>query len=222
MVGVTMKRKKVRLTPTEKERLKSAVHKAESMTSGEIVPFIVSASDGYLWVHLLWGFAGWISSCLLIWGRSAYAHWALDFGEILIFQWVGVIVGILIPLVPTIRRLSVPKSVLNHNVHREVLASFVGAGLTETRHRTGVLIYLSIFERRIQILADKGINSKTPQGYWQSHVDTIVKGIHSGRPAEVLAEVIEKIGEQLSESFPRSADDVNELSDEVHLAPADE
>ncbi len=217
--GDAMKRKRIRLTVAEQDRIKAAVRKAESQTSGEIVPFIVASSDDYAWVHLVWGIAGWIGSCFILLFLRSHSQWALELGQILLIQWSGVVMGAMFPLVPIIKRSSIPKSVLHHSVHREVMASFVSAGLTETAHRTGILIYLSVLERRIEILADKGIDSKTPKGYWQSHVDTIVKGIHSGRPAEVLAEVIEKIGQELATAFPRSADDINELSDEIHTEP---
>ncbi len=217
-----MKRKKIKLSQAEKDRLKEAVRKAESKTSGEIVPFIVASSGDYLWVHLVWALAGAMAGTFAIWCQSTYSHFALTFGEMALILWSGVLIGALLPLIPFLKRISVSKTVLTRNVNREVMASFVGAGLTETKDRTGVLIYLSVFERRIQILADKGINSKAPKNYWQSHVDAVVKGIHSGRPSEVLSEVIEEIGEQLSASFPRAADDVNELSDEIRLEPADE
>ena len=216
-----MKRKKFRLSDSDKESLKAAVSRAEGKTSGEIVPFIVSSSGDYLWVHLFWALGGGLAAWPILWKVASSGHFAMGMAELVLGQWAGVIIGAMIPLIPWVKRMSVPAGVLNRNVHRAVMASFVGAGLTETKDRTGVLLYLSVFERRIQILAEKGINEKMPKGYWQSHVDKIVKGIHSGRPAQVLCEVIDQIGDQLASTFPRAADDVNELSDEVHLEPAD-
>jgi putative membrane protein len=216
-----MKRKKFRLTKEEMTQIKSAVKEAEMKTSGEIVPFIVAQSDEYWWVHGIWAGLGWVIVTTIVYCLSFRTDEVLPIANLFFYQSAGVLFGLSIALLPAVKRITIPKAVRAHNVHREVMASFVGAGLPETKHRTGVLLYLSVLERRVEILADKGIHDKLSNEYWQSHVDKIVKGIHAGTPVHVICEVISHIGGELAEAFPRHADDVNELSDEVHLSPED-
>lgn len=216
-----MKRKKFKLSQEELTRIKSAVKEAELKTSGEIVPFIVAQSDDYWWVHGIWAGLGWFVVTALVYFLSLKTDDVLPIANLVFYQSAGVLFGLSLALIPAVKRITIPKAVRAHRVHREVLASFVGAGLPETKHRTGVILYLSVLERRIEILADRGIHEKLSNQYWQDHVDRIVKGIHSGTPVQVICEVISHIGGELAESFPRHSDDVNELSDEVHLSPED-
>jgi putative membrane protein len=217
-----MKRKRFQISDSDRKRIENAVKAAEANTSGEIVPFIVPDSDSYWWVHALWGGLGWVVSSLVLWIVHHERDWGFALVPTLFWQSAGMVFGFALAFLPFFRRLVIPGYLRRHNVHREVLANFVVAGLTATRDRTGVLLYLSILERRIEILADTGISEKLPSGYWQNQVDTIVRGIHQGSPVDVFCEVIEVIGKDLAEHFPPRADDTNELSDRVHLNRLDD
>jgi putative membrane protein len=87
-----------------------------------------------------------------------------------------------------------------------------------TRDRTGILIFLSLLERRVIVLCDEGIKAKVKQEAWDSIVATIVDGIKAGRPSEGLLKAIAACGSLLeSENVTKRPDDTSELSDSIHI-----
>ena len=91
------------------------------------------------------------------------------------------------------------------------------SGVYNTKDRTGILIFISILERRVELLADSGINEKIPQGKWQNIVDNIIQGIKEKNVTAHLIESINDCGDLLAQHFPIQPDDVNELSDEIDI-----
>ena len=80
-----------------------------------------------------------------------------------------------------------------------------------TRDETGILIFVSVFEHRVWVLADRGINAKVDPGQWDSIVAHIVSGIKDGRQADAICEAVKEVGGILARHFPVKADDVDEL-----------
>ncbi|HCB51272.1 TPA: hypothetical protein DEP21_01670 [Patescibacteria group bacterium] len=90
-------------------------------------------------------------------------------------------------------------------------------GLKKTRDKTGILIFLSMAEQELQILADTGINAKVDPGLWQEYSDDLIVAIQAGSPCEGICQLVKKIGEVLTQYFPINPDDINELSNEVRV-----
>ena len=86
-----------------------------------------------------------------------------------------------------------------------------GSGLVETRERTGILIFVSLLEHRVVVLADRGIHARVAEGTWDGVVARIVTGIRAGRAEEGLADGIRACGEILAGRLPGRPDDRNEL-----------
>ena len=74
-----------------------------------------------------------------------------------------------------------------------------------------MLVLISVFEHRVWILADQGINAKVPEGQWDDIVKMITAGIKQKRPADAICEALEKIGALLKAHFPIKPDDTDEL-----------
>ena len=90
---------------------------------------------------------------------------------------------------------------------------FEKLGMTQTRHRNGVLIYFSLAGRAFAILGDQGIHNKVGGRFWQDIVATMEKHFSQGDFAGGLERGIREMGETLKRYFPRRAGDVNELPD---------
>lgn len=88
-------------------------------------------------------------------------------------------------------------------------------GMSATKERNGVLIYIAVGHRKVAIVGDKGIHEKLGSAYWQELVENLIRQFREGKKAEGLAASIIECGRQLSRFFPRQADDANELSDEI-------
>ena len=144
-----MKKKRIQLTQKDFDRIQDAVKQAELKSMGEIVPVIAMASDAYRWVHWGWALVGWAVSSIVLWYRSAHSPWVMTVSELVFAQSLAMGLGYLISYIPCVKRISIPKHWKAHRVHQRSLVDFVEAGLTETHGRTGVMILVSLFERRI-------------------------------------------------------------------------
>lgn len=193
----------------------AAVKEAEAHSSGEIVPAVVSASSDYHWVGYRAAFLGWLAASV----ATFVVHWrypfALDFWNIYALQAAGVVLGWLFSRTQTGFRFLTAKAVIDEEVLETARSAFVAHGLMNTRDRTGVLLFVSLKEHRVQILGDKGIHEKVGHEFWQAEADLIVRAIREGRPAEGVARAIRDVGEKLKAHFPRREGDTNELSDEL-------
>jgi len=93
--------------------------------------------------------------------------------------------------------------------------AFERIGMTRTRERNGVMIFVSVRDRRVAVLGDTGIHGKVPEGFWQQVVHAIEAHLAEGRFAEGLVAGIELTGARLVEHFPHRAGDKNELPDSI-------
>ena len=115
------------------------------------------------------------------------------------------------------RRL-IPEDEIERSVGLRAEAAFLREEVFNTRERTGILVFLALFEHRAVILGDEGINRAVPEGDWQALVDHLVAGIREGRAAEALCETIARCGEVLeAHHVELRPDDEDELADEPRL-----
>jgi putative membrane protein len=100
---------------------------------------------------------------------------------------------------------------MEDEVREAAQIQFFRKGLYRTAEETGVLIYVSVFERRMWILGDRGINAAIPEGHWKDVVATIVQAIKDRRPAEGICQAVGEVSRILQEKFPIRHDDQDEL-----------
>jgi uncharacterized membrane protein len=96
--------------------------------------------------------------------------------------------------------------------------TFERLGMTKTALRNGVLLFIATEERRFVILGDKGIDDKVPPGFWDEIAAKLTIRFKNGEFTDGIVEALAAAGEQLKQFFPRSADDVNELPDEIDVS----
>lgn len=191
----------------EQDRIQQAVLAAESKTAGEIVPMLVSSSARYTEVELLGLVSGLFLGVIVEW------FWSDPWGSEYLNLWpmIGALLGFLIGKIPMVKRLATPTSRQVEAVHMLALASFSEHGLHHTREHTGILILVSLLEHRVEVLADRGINTKVEPHTWQEIVGILTNGLKSGQAADAFCRAIERCGEILATHFPRAEDDQNEL-----------
>jgi len=104
--------------------------------------------------------------------------------------------------------------------NQRATAAFVDQEVFRTRDRTGILIFLSLLERRVVVLADAGINARVPQVEWDAIVALVVAGMRQGQPGPALATAIRRSGDLLAaHRFERRPDDRDELADDLRQRP---
>jgi len=206
-------------SPTDLAEIERAVRDAEAETAGEIVPYAVSHSDHY-------EAAAWKGATLgafLAVALAALLHWRAEVWGGPVLAWIalpalaGGALGYLAAAV--IRPLKVwlaEGAVVEHRVRQRATAAFLESEVFKTADRTGVLVFVSLFERRVVVLGDAGINALVGQHEWDAIVADIAAGIRAGRPGAALAAGIRRCGELLKRrGMVIRPDDTDELPDSL-------
>lgn len=204
----------MKISLKEKSLIEAAVAAAEKNTKGEIVPVFVESSGNYRDLVYLGALVGLLLSS----GVHLLGHFYFPFLEaywLMALQLVGALLGARLVSLPPILRIIAGPARLQREAHEGAIASFFGNGLHRTQDRTGILIYISHLEHRVEILADDGIHQKVGSDFWNHEVKKIVEGIKAGNPAGALEIVIGEMGVKLAEHFPSSQKNPNELGDSL-------
>ena len=206
----------------EKEKIRRAVESAEVKTSGEIATMIVDHSDRYQEAEVMGGVlvAGLVA--LMI---SVAAHYAAILSHIpldmTVWSFVPLVFILYFPArslfirFPHLKLPFINKFRLMHGVRERAIRAFYEKRLYRTREENGILVFISILERKVWVLGDRGVDRKISHDTWNALAREISAGIREGRACEALCAVIEKCGTILAEHFPKKNDDINELPDDL-------
>lgn len=200
------------------DAVQAAVREAEARTSGEIVPYVVERSDEYpttAWKGAALGALLGPMVAFAIYRWTDVWGWPLGLW-IALPAPLGGAIGYLLALLAPVRRWMAGEHTLDARARRRAAVAFLDQEVFRTRDRTGILLFVSLFERRVVLLADSGIHQKVEEGAWEAITGRLAQGIRSGRPAPALIEAIRACGELLERhGVERRADDTDELSDEL-------
>lgn len=86
-------------------------------------------------------------------------------------------------------------------------------GVWDTEENSGVLIYVQLVDRCVEILADRGIAARVPQAEWESICRGMEAAFTAGDYRQGALTAIRRTGELLAEHFPARQDNPNELPD---------
>ncbi|MBW2294431.1 MAG: TPM domain-containing protein [Deltaproteobacteria bacterium] len=196
-------------------QIEDAIERAESRTSGEIVPVLVRRSSTVGHVPIL-AFALLLLAALMLDLPVLLSSWGG--GELL---WVGACwlaaaaLGFGLTRFDAVERLLTPRPDQMRQVDLRAQVEFYELGLSQTEARTGVLLLVSLMEHRAVVLADHGIAQKLDETIWQEVVDLMIEGVKSGDLARGMCEAIDRCGELLAVHFPIAEGDANELHDHL-------
>jgi len=196
----------------ERERVRSAIAKAEQSTSGELVVVVLERSDAHLSARL---FAA-LNLALLV----SFAV-ALAFVSAPPLALVGVLAlacgagFVLASALPALSRSFASEAQATRAASEQALVEFQAQGLHETAGRTGVLVFVSLYERCAIVLGDKGIHAEVGDAHWARARDLLLEAAADNRLCEGLVAAVEECGRVLSEKFPARAGDRNELADHL-------
>jgi len=202
----------MKLTPEDERRIAEAIRAAEQKTSGEIFCVMAAASSNYRFVPIARAALIAIAVPLpLFYFTSLWAE-QIYFVQIAVFAACAMLFSL-----PGLRLALVPRWIKRDRASVEAKRQFAARGLHLTSQRTGVLIFASIAERHVEIVADSGINDKVAPEVWDRAVKVMIERIKQGRPVEGFLEAIRICGEVLAKHFPPGAIDKNELPNKLVL-----
>lgn len=202
------------LSLAEQQRIEAVVKEMELQTSGEIVPMVVAASHRYPTAVIYGAALGALTCSLPLTPLISGVFWLghLELGIFLgLFFLFYTLLYTIIARCDGIKRLFLSRREVEEEVKQAAIASFFTEQLFKTREENGILLYISILERRVWILADSGINARIQQEQWQDIINQTTRGIKEKRQCEAICEAITHIGAILKKHFPIQEDDKNEL-----------
>jgi len=201
----------MRLSPEDHRRIAAEIRRAEERTSGEIFVVVAAQSGDYRVLPVLWA-----ALFALLGGFTAAAiNPDMSAASLVLGQGFVFLLVAAASLVPGWRVHFVPRAVRHARAAARAHEQFLAQNLHATESRTGVLIFVSLAERHVEIVADTAIDSKVTQNFWQGIVDRLTAEIAAGQLAQGLVLAIEACGETLAKHFPRRPDDRNELPDKL-------
>lgn len=198
------------LTKAERESLRAAVEAAEKTTSAEFVTVLARESDDYV-------FPSTLAASAVTFFLSGPA--ALFLGNpVLLFacqSGVFILLALLFRL-PALRARFVPLALRRRRAQRHARLLFLDLGLHRTRDRTGVMLFVSLAERYVEIIADDGVQEHLGSNEaWENVVAEFVAAVKAGRAAEGMTKAVEACAAILATQLPRAPDDENELPDHL-------
>ncbi len=200
------------LSDQEKERIAQAITAVEARTSGELVTAIARGSDGYRFIPIL--FAAVLA--LLVLPGAYFGGIVLSLKNLMLSQMALFMLSAILFQLPPIRRLLVPRSVQQQRARRLAYQTFYEAGVHHASHRAGILIFVSIEEHYVQIIADEGVAAKVDNAAWDHAVETFISKVKSGEVADGFIGCIEQCGAVLAEHFPATVErPANELTNRL-------
>jgi putative membrane protein len=126
--------------------------------------------------------------------------------------------GLLGRWAPLLRALT-PARDLDHAVHLAAEAAFYRLGLRKTRESTGILLYVSLAERRAVVLADDGIAAKVPAETWDEVCGLLLAGAAAHDLASGYETALRRCADILAKPFPPRRRNPNELADGLRIIP---
>lgn len=200
----------------ELKRIEQVVRDVERETAGEIVVVIARRSAAFVGARALFAFVvGTLDALVLsqIVDRSIALH----------AGWIALAMPVLFALayglasIPLITRALAGERAIDAAVMRAAQIAFLEHGVHATRSRAGVLVYLSLFERRVQVLGDSAVHALVGDDGWTAYASRVGNAMRQ-RSADDLVTVVRELGATLAKAFPPGRDDTNELPDHVRLA----
>lgn len=218
------------LSPEDHARISKAVAAAEANSAGEIVTILAERSDGYTDVALSWAALVAIASLAALaiapapylkfygWLVGGWAvEWSVRDAFVLALVMAATQFGavMLVQLWQPLKFWLVPPPIKSERVRDRAVRAFRIGAERRTHGRTGILIYLSLRERRAEIVADEAIATRVDPEVWGEAMAAMLEHVRDERVADGMIAAIERVGAIVAEHFPRAEDDQNELPDRL-------
>lgn len=115
--------------------------------------------------------------------------------------------------------LSLPRLWRGQSPRQRAIECFGLLRVWDTEHNNGVLIHLLLADRRIEVVADRGLSQRVPAETWQALADHLGQALAKGQFEAGLIEAIAHVSDLLHAHFPAAAhtSNPNELPDAIVL-----
>ncbi len=223
------------LTQSDHERIAAAITEAESKTSGEIFCVLTHEVSRYREVPLAWATAAALVAppLLVLAGlhrlalADIFSSWTdetVRAVESVILRALttytllqaGIFLGVaLVVALPSVRRLLTPRFLKRHRVRQMARHHFAASGARLSHAEPHILIYASLGDRQVELVAHRAIHDAVGEGPWNAAVTAVTDGMKAGKPADGFIRAIEICGAALAKHFPPSGPPKNLLPNDI-------
>ena len=223
------------LTQADHQRIAQAITDAEGKTSGEVFCVLAHEVSRYREVPLLWAtlaafvlpplavFAGLhrlvLDSSISSWtDQSLHPLGSLIVSVLFTYtlaQAVLFCVVALIVAIPSVRRVMTPRALRRHRVRQVARHHFTASGARVTDAEPHILIFASLHDRQVELVAHAAIHQAVGEGPWNAAVAAVITGMKQHKPADGFVRAIEICGAALAEHFPSDGAPRNLLSNDI-------
>lgn len=186
------------LSENERERVRAAVDKAEADLAAEIVPCVFAQSSPY--PETTWAGAASAAglACGALFLTDVVRPLWLPLSTIILFVPAAAFVGAALGhWCGPVKRFLIGPHRMEESTARRAKEVFFDRGVARTKTRDGVLIFASLLERRVVVLADEAVRGKVPPAAWQPAIDAMAAAAADGRVADGLVAAVERAGAAL-------------------------
>jgi putative membrane protein len=212
------------LTKLDEDRIAAAVAKAEETTTGEIFVVLANEVSRYREVPLAWAAALALAVPPIVLALTLAPLTDLT-GELWVVGQMGALqseLGMAIGIyaaaqiiiflavlalvhIPTVRRRLTPRALKRHRVANAAHRQFVSISTRARGSETGVLIFVALDDRQVQVLADAGIHQKCGEAPWTRAAEAITAAMKAGDdPTSGIIQAVDICGQALGEHYPSS------------------
>ena len=195
------------LSPTDHARIDAAVKAAENRTSAEFAVVIAQASDHYTAFPLLW------SAVLALVAGGAIALTLPNTNGATTFAVQAIVfvaLGFTLHIRPLRVRL-VPPTVAREHASRLARLQFAALVHNRTYGDVGLLLFVSLAERHVEIQIDRGIAERIPESVWRNIIDGFVVAVRHKHVADGVIAAVERCTSILEKDFPATQSGQNEI-----------
>ncbi|MGZ3774989.1 MAG: TPM domain-containing protein [Pseudobdellovibrionaceae bacterium] len=203
------------LSTEERKRIEATIARVEESTSGEIVPVIVRRSSmvGHVPMTLTL-----LITLLIVIAEVPFSDWLW----VMPWMWLWPVLLVVIYYIshvlakmPWVQRHLIPERDEVSQVHQRAQLEFYTNRIHRTQGGTGVLIFVSVMEKKAVILGDEGIAKHLPDHIWDDVLAELGGNLRNGRWGEGFIKAIESVGEHLKTHFPINSHPQNELKNHL-------
>jgi len=200
------------LTEAQLKQVADAVSVVEKHTDAELVTVLAQRADDYRYVPTLWA----AIIALFVPGLMRLTPFWLDLFEVMTIQLLVFVLLALLFRIPALLSHLLPKQLKHRYAARLARVQFLEHNLHHTRAETGVLIFVSEFERYVEIVVDRGISQRVSDEVWQKLIDDFVVQVKAGQSLQGFLNCINACSALLTEHVP-ATDQKNELPNRLVL-----
>jgi putative membrane protein len=185
------------------------VREIEEQTDAEVVVVVRGRSGSYRQADYLFGaLLAFLGLLFVLFSPFDFHTYWVPFDVIALF----VVGAFICSRTPFLRRLLTTRKFRANAARAGAAAMFYEAGIANTSAENGLLVYLSLLERRLEIIADRGILKAIPALKWNTTTFELKRVARSCDPDELIAS-LRNLGSVLAADMPATGENPNELVD---------